>query len=162
MKSKITEKLFNIVYTDSMTETLNRTSYDERLKKLRKRRTVLDNITVAVVCVEDIKQLKDTYGQHTADEAIKLAADTLKKTIGEKADIFRISEDVFVCIADGNILSYVAQFMDYMSFENKDRCLKVNAAVGYSMFDKKHHKSVDDLIKHCETKMHKDKKAKMR
>lgn len=158
MKSKITEKIFDLIYTDSMTESLNRTAYDDRLKKLRKPRAVLDNITVAVVCVEDVKELKNTYGQHTADEAVKCTADILKKTLGEQADIFRINDDTFICIADKNILSYVAQFMDYMSFENKDRCLKINTSVGYGMFDKKRHKTIDDLIKHCEKKMCKSKK----
>ena len=158
MKNKITEKLFNIVYTDSLTETLNRVSYDERLKKLRKQRTVLDNMTVAVVNLYELKQLVSAYGLHTGDEAIKFVADTLKKTIGEQADIFRVSDNEFVCIADKNILSFIAQFMDFMSFENKDRCLKVSVAVGYGVFDNKKHKTIDDLIKYCEMKMCKDKK----
>jgi len=158
MKSKITEKLFNLAYTDTMTDTYNRNSYEERLKKLRKSRAVLNNITVAVATVTDIKQIKESYGQHTADEAVCVVANTLKKTIGEKADIFRISEDTFVCIADKDILSYISQFMDYISFENRDRALKVNASIGYSVFNHKKHKSIDDLIKYCEQKMYRNKK----
>ena len=158
MKNKIVEKIFNVIYTDSLTETLNRTAYDDRLKKLRKPRAVLDNVTVVIVCVDDVKELKNAFGQNTADEIVKCTADIMKKTLGEQADIFRINEDTFVCLADKNILSYVAQFMDYMSFENKDRCLKISTSVGYSVFDKKHHKNIDDLIKDCEKKLHKTKK----
>lgn len=158
MKSKITEKIFDLIYTDSLTETYNRNAYDDRLKKLRKQRVVLNNVTVGVVCVENIKELKNSYGQHTADEAVKSTADTLQKTLGEQADIFRINDDTFICIADKNILSYVAQFMDYMRFENRDRTLKINASVGYGTFDKKQHKTIDDLIKDCEKKMCKSKK----
>ena len=36
MKNKITDKLFELAYTDSMTEVQNRNAYEERLKKLRK------------------------------------------------------------------------------------------------------------------------------
>ena len=36
MKNKITDKLFELAYTDSMTELQNRNAYGERLKKLRK------------------------------------------------------------------------------------------------------------------------------
>ncbi len=36
MKNKMTEKLFELAYTDSMTEVQNRNAYEERLKKLRK------------------------------------------------------------------------------------------------------------------------------
>lgn len=159
MKNKITEKLFNLVYTDSLTETLNRVSYDERLKKLRSKRTVYDNMTVAVVNLYELKQIVSAYGLHTGDEAVRFVADTLKKTIGEQADIFRVSDNEFVCIADKNILSFVSQFMDFMSFENKDRCMKVRVAVGYGVFNSKKHKSIDDLIKYCEMKMCRDIKS---
>ena len=159
MKSKIAEKIFNIVYTDSLTETLNRVSYDERLKKLRSKRTVYDNMTVAVVNLYELKQIISAYGLHTGDEAVRFVADTLKKTIGEQADIFRVSDNEFVCIADKNILSFISQFMDFMSFENKDRCLKVRVAVGYGMYNSKKHKSIDDLIKYCEMKMCRDIKS---
>lgn len=159
MKNKITEKLFNLVYTDSLTETLNRVSYDERLKKLRSKRTVFDNMTVAVVNLYELKQIVSAYGLHTGDEAVRFVADTLKKTIGEQADIFRVSNNEFVCIADKNILSFVSQFMDFMSFENKDRCMKVRVAVGYGVFNRKKHKTIDDLIKYCEMKMCRDIKS---
>lgn len=159
MKNKITEKLFNLVYTDSFTETLNRVSYDERLKKLRSKRTVFDNMTVAVVNLYELKQIVSAYGLHTGDEAVRFVADTLKKTIGEQADIFRVSDNEFVCIADKNILSFVSQFMDFMSFENKDRCMKVRVAVGYGVFNRKKHKTIDDLIKYCEMKMCRDIKS---
>lgn len=159
MKNKITEKLFNLVYTDSLTETLNRVSYDERLKKLRSKRTVFDNMTVVVVNLYELKQIVSAYGLHTGDEAVRFVADTLKKTIGEQADIFRVSDNEFVCIADKNILSFVSQFMDFMSFENKDRCLKVRVAVGYGMYNSKKHKSIDDLIKYCEMRMCRDIKS---
>lgn len=36
MKNKMTEKLFELAYTDSMTEVQNCNAYEERLKKLRK------------------------------------------------------------------------------------------------------------------------------
>ena len=38
---KMTEKLFELAYTDSMTEVQNRNAYEERLKKLRKPQTAL-------------------------------------------------------------------------------------------------------------------------
>lgn len=159
MKNKISEKIFNLVYTDSLTETLNRVSYDERLKKLRSKRTVYDNMTVAVVNLYELKQIISAYGLHTGDETVRFVADTLKKTIGEQADIFRVSDNEFVCIADKNILSFISQFMDFMSFENKDRCLKVRVAVGYGMYNSKKHQSIDDLIKYCEMKMCRDIKS---
>lgn len=157
MKNKATEKLFNIVYMDSLTETYNRISYDERLKKLRRDRTVLNNMTIVVIDIYDLQQIISTYGLHTGDEAVCFVANTIKKTIGEQADIYRVSEQEFVCIASKNILSCIAQFMDFMSFENKDRCYKVYVAVGYEVYNNRRHKSIDDLLKSCESKMRKEK-----
>lgn len=161
MNGKIIEKLFNLAYTDSMTGTLNRNSYEEQLQKLRNKRTVLDNMTVVVVDIDDLKQINDTYGHHTGDEAICFVSDTLLKTVGEKADVYRIGGDEFVCISDKrDVLSYVAQFVDYISFENKQRTPKVYVSVGYGTFDSSRHKSIDDLIKCCDKKMYVEKKKK--
>lgn len=153
MKNKITEKIFDLIYTDSLTETYNRKAYDERLHKLRRNRTILDSVSVAVVSLKDLKEIKNAYGQHTADEVVRTVAETLKKTIGERADIFRISEDTFVCIADRDVLNYVTQFRDYIKFENKDRALEIDGACGYAKFNSKKHNNIDDLIKFCEKKI---------
>lgn len=157
MKHKATEKLFNIVYMDSLTETYNRVSYDERLKKLRRNRTLLNNMTVVVINLYELQQIIAAYGLHTSDEAVCFVVDTLKKTIGEQADIYRVSAQEFVCIVNKNILPYVSQFMDFMSFENKDRCCKVHVVVGYEVYNSRRHKSIDDLLKSCELKMRKEK-----
>lgn len=157
MKNKVTEKIFNAIYTDSLTETYNRISYDEQLKKLRRNRTMLDNMTVVVINIYELQQIVSAYGLHTGDEAVRFVADTIKKTIGEQADIYRVSEHEFVCLASKNILSYVSQFMDFMSFENQDRCYMVYVAVGYEVYNNRKHKSIDDLLKSCERKMRKEK-----
>lgn len=160
MKNGTTDKLFDLIYTDSMTELYSRVAYDERLKQLRRGRTTLDNMTAAVVCLTDLKQMTNIYGQHTSDEIVKIVADTLKKTIGEKADIYRICDNEFVCVSDSDIRSYMVQFIKLVKFENKDRYFKVNVAVGYGAYDNRKHKGIDDLIKYCEQKMFVDKRRK--
>ena len=46
-----------------------------------------------------------TYGHRTGDDAIKTVADCIVKTIGIKADIYRIGGDEFICIAERDISS---------------------------------------------------------
>ena len=55
MKNKAMEKLFRLAYTDAMTDLQNRNAYEECLEKLRSDRRVLDNITVVVVDINDLK-----------------------------------------------------------------------------------------------------------
>ena len=77
MKNKMTEKLFELAYTDSMTEVQNRNAYEERLKKLRKPNANISCITVVVVDVNGLKEINDSYGHFCGDDAIKTVAKAL-------------------------------------------------------------------------------------
>ena len=123
---------------------------------------MLDNITVVVIDINDLKRINKTYGHHTGDEAIKVVATMLKRTIGEKAQIYRIDGDDFICISDKDIRSQISQFIDFMKFENRDRYNKINVAVGSGRFDGRKHDTIDDLLKFCDTKLIKDKQRKSR
>ena len=48
-------------------------------------------------------------------------ADCIVKTIGIKADIYRIGGDEFVCIAERDISSYISELRDLISFEGKEK-----------------------------------------
>jgi len=158
MKNKITDKLFNLAYTDSMTELANRNAYEEHLKKLRKSNANLQNITVVVVDINGLKQINDGFGHHTGDEAIKTVAEILKDTIGKKADVYRIGGDEFVCISENNPFPYISQFRDTVSFANRDKIYKLSVSVGYASYNDKHNKTIDDIIKYADERMYKDKK----
>ena len=101
MKNKMTEKLFELAYTDSMTEVPNRNAYEERLKKLRKPNANISRITVIVVDVNGLKEINDNYGHFSGDDAIKTVAKALRDTIGTKADIYRIGGDEFCLVLEG-------------------------------------------------------------
>ena len=101
MKNKMTEKLFELAYTDSMTEVQNRNAYEERLKKLRKPNANISRITVIVVDVNGLKEINDSYGHFSGDDAIKTVAKALRDTIGLKGDIYRIGGDEFLVLIPG-------------------------------------------------------------
>lgn len=116
MRNKETEKLFKLAYTDAMTGVYNRNAYEEKLEKLNKVNARLDNIMVVIVDLDKLKCINDTYGHRTGDDAIKTVADCILKTVGKKADIYRIGGDEFVCIAERDISSYIAELRDLVSF----------------------------------------------
>ena len=107
MKNKITDKLFELAYTDSMTEVQNRNAYEECLKKLRKPNANISRITVIVIDINGLKEINDGFGHFCGDDAIKTVAKALRETIGAKADIYRIGGDEFVCISESNVLPYL-------------------------------------------------------
>ena len=110
MGNKVIEKLFELAYTDSMTNVQNRNAYEERLKQLREPDADISRITVIVIDINGLKKINDSYGHFGGDDAIKTVASALRDTIGEKADIYRIGGDEFVCISEECILPGVARF----------------------------------------------------
>ena len=107
-----------------------------------------------------LKNINDTYGHRTGDDAIKTVADCILKTVGKKADIYRIGGDEFVCIAERDISSYIAELRDLISFVGKEKLYPLSVSLGYSRFDTRKDKSIDDLIKHCDKKLYDAKKRK--
>ena len=69
MKNKAMEKLFRLAYTDAMTGLHNRNAYEECLEKLRSDRSVLDNITVVVIDINDLNKDRGTGLDNSASEA---------------------------------------------------------------------------------------------
>lgn len=160
MKNKITDKLFELAYTDSMTELQNRNAYEERLKKLRKPSSNISRITVVVIDINGMKEINDSYGHFSGDDAIKTVARALTDTLGTKADIYRIGGDEFVCISESNVLPYIAQFKDAISFIDREKLYKLAVSIGYSKYHEKYTKSIDDIICRADEKMYKAKKDK--
>ena len=160
MKNKITDKLFELAYTDSMTELQNRNAYEEKLKKLRKLSSNISRITVIVIDINGMKEINDSYGHFSGDDAIKTVARALKDTLGTKADIFRIGGDEFVCISESNVLPYISQFKDTISFIDHEKLYKLAVSIGYSKYHEKYTKSIDDIICRADEKMYKAKKDK--
>ena len=160
MKNKITDKLFELAYTDSMTEVQNRNAYEEKLKKLRKPSSNISRITVIAFDINGMKEINDSYGHFSGDDAIKTVARALKDTLGTKADIFRIGGDEFVCISESNVLPYISQFKDTISFIDHEKLYKLAVSIGYSKYHEKYTKSIDDIICRADEKMYKAKKDK--
>lgn len=153
MKRKAADKLFDLVYTDSMTGAFNRNAYEEEIKRLKNRHIQLDNVTVVAVKLHNLEKIKNTMGNRTGDEAIKLVSSCILKTVGEKADVYRIDDDEFLCIAENDILSYISELRDLLGFESKSKKYVLNALIGYMRFDSRKHRSIDDLIKDCDKEL---------
>ncbi len=153
MKRKAADKLFYLVYTDIMTGAYNRNAYEEHIRKLSRRNTQLDNITVVTVKLDDLNEIKYTLGSRTADEAVRLTAGCIMATVGEKADVYRLEEDEFLCISDSNILSYISELHDSVGFESRAKKIPLNILIGYMRFDNKKHKNISELIKDCDRQL---------
>lgn len=160
MGNKVIEKLFELAYTDSMTNVQNRNAYEERLKQLREPDADISRITVIVIDINSLKKINDSYGHFGGDDAIKTVASALRDTIGEKADIYRIGGDEFVCISEECILPCVSRFKETISFIDREKLYNLAVSIGYSCFHEEHVRSIDDIICRADEEMYKDKKTR--
>ena len=158
MKRKAEEKLFYLAYTDAMTGVYNRNAYEEHILKLNRGHIKLDNMTVVSIKLDDLNEIRYTMGNRTGDEALKLAASCIINTVGEKADVYRMDDDEFLCIAEGDIVPYISKLYDLIGMMGKDKKYPLNIFVGYMKFDNKKHRNIDELIKECDRQLIKEKK----
>ena len=96
-----------------------------------------------------MKEINDSYGHFSGDDAIKTVAKALRDTIGTKADIYRIEGDEFVCISESNVLPYISQFKDTISFIDREKLYKLAVSIGYSKYHEKYTKSIDGYYLPC-------------
>ena len=158
MKGKVIDRLFLLAYTDIMMGVKNRNAYEEALVKLRKDTARLDKIMVVVIDVDNLTVINNTHGHHLGDEVIKKVANCLLKTIGTKADVYRVGDDEFVYIAKYDISGYISEFRDLIGFENQTLKISFSVSLGYMKFNCKIHKSIDELIIECDKKMYRNKR----
>ncbi len=74
--------------------------------------------------------------------------------------IRNLGGDEFVCISESNVLPYISQFKDTVSFIDREKLYKLAVSIGYSRFHEKYSKSIDDIICRADEKMYKAKKDK--
>ena len=145
MRNKEAEKLFNLAYTDAMTGVYNRAAYEEKVAKLRKSNARLNNIMIVIAEVSNIENIKDTFGNRMYEDAVKSLASCLTRTVGAKRDI----------------LSYISELRDLVSFENREKIYPFSVSLGYALFNPKKQKTVDDLLVYCDKKMNDCRKRKV-
>ncbi len=91
------QKLINLNYHDALTDVLNRSSYNEYIRK--RGHNKLKNMGVAYIDLLGLKEINELYGHGKGDEAIRLAA-LLIQHYFEKDEIYRLSGDEFVVIKE--------------------------------------------------------------
>lgn len=89
--------------TDSMTNTLNRNSYEIQMAHLENRPDECRRMWITVCDVNFLKHINDNYGHQKGDDAIIRCADVLNSVIRKKGLIFRTGGDEFVCFTKTNV-----------------------------------------------------------
>ena len=147
--------------TDGLTNTLNKFAYKEIEKKINKeiKNDSIDEFSVFVFDINNLKTINDTLGHEAGDKYIKSAKRLIKK-IFKQDDLYRIGGDEFALILN-NSDYYIRDFLyEKINLENqKNKSLnKVTVAVGMADYNKDTDSSLVDVFKKADDRMYEYKK----
>lgn len=152
---------------DTLTGIWNRLAYDDEVKKLNKDiREGFTEFGIAMVDLNDLKKINDTYGHENGNIAIK-GLSTIICDVFKRSRVFRIGGDEFVVILKKkdfrNIDKRMEDFNERLVKIRNDEFLmpweKVSAAIGYAMFDEEDDVTVGDVFKKADKAMYERKAA---
>ena len=154
---------------DTLTGIGNRLAYEDEIKKLNKDiREGFTEFGIAMIDLNDLKKINDTYGHENGNIAIK-GLSAIICDVFKRSRVFRIGGDEFVVILKKkdfrNIDKRMEDFNERLMKIAEDKLLmpweKVSAAIGYAMFDDDEDVTAEDVFKKADKAMY-EKKAAMK
>ncbi len=154
---------------DSLTGIGNRRAYEEEAGKVNVE--IADGLRefgIAMIDLNYLKVINDTYGHERGDIAIKMLS-SVTCDVFKRSRVFRVGGDEFVVLLKtGDYLSVekrVREFDERILSLYEDELRKpwerISAAIGYAIFDENTDKTVDDVFQKADKAMY-DRKAAMK
>ena len=120
---------------------------------------------IAMVDLNCLKMINDTYGHDAGDEAIKSLCEILCGVFVH-SPVFRIGGDEFVVILENNDYEKINELVDVFNERIEERsnditlppAQRISAAIGYSLFDPEMDINVVDVFDRADTAMYARKK----
>ena len=159
------QELSVIASVDALTKVRNKRAYDREAARLEESiRAGGAVFGIAMIDLNNLKALNDTYGHEKGDIAIRTLCGHICETF-RRSPVFRIGGDEFVVILEdhdyANAQELVERFND--ALERDDPVLppweNVSAAIGYAAFEQERDRSVDAVFKRADRAMYARKRA---
>ena len=158
-----TKELSILANKDGLTGVQNKIAYNNEVTRINQDIKNKDKVEFAVSMI-DLNYLKNTNDEfgHDAGDTILVKLSQLICNIFAHSPVYRVGGDEFVVISSGNdyknIDKLVKEFKEKISesIHNGDipSNERVSAAIGYSIYDPKVDKDVDDVFKRADKEMY--------
>ena len=155
----ILEERNKFAYVDGLTELGNRRKFQEYMDELENSEP--ETVHVAVLDVNNLKNVNDTLGHLAGDELITGAANCIKTSFDKTDECFRFGGDEFLVISTGSAAAFhrnVARLHDTVSLWKGIYIRQLSLAVGCASMDERPGISVEGLVKMADNRMYEDKK----
>ncbi len=151
-----------IARKDALTGIRNRNAYEEALRQLERRRAEGETkFGFAVVDVNILKEINDTYGHECGNITIKECCDLLCRVFSH-SPVFRIGGDEFVVILEGEDYDrteeLAVRFNREQEKERKEPWRRVSAAIGYALYDESKGGCAEDVFSRADKAMYRRKR----
>ena len=149
---------------DALTHVKNKRallSEEERLDRAIREGSA--DFAVAMIDMNNLKTINDTYGHEKGDEAILDLCEAICSTF-KRSPVFRTGGDEFVVIMENDDLKHkdqlIARFRETAAREeSKKPWRKLSAALGCCVFEPKRHNLFADVLKAADAEMYRNKTA---
>lgn len=121
-----------IIQVDALTELMNRSAYERRVRSEQKR------VGILFFDVNDFKTINDKFGHQFGDESLSAVAKSLRKAYGKDGVCYRIGGDEFCVILNRHIDSVKELDLDFQNAMAKMRLKESNlptVSIGFSVFE---------------------------
>ena len=164
----LTKAIVRLIYTDAMTQVGNKTAYNECVdllcKRIRNEEQI--NFLLAVVDINDLKKVNDTYGHEYGDKLIQNGASILKR-VWKGASTYRIGGDEFVIVCPEMEIECgkerISLFEEIIAdYNRKNNCkeLYLQMAIGMAVYNPEIDHEYMDVFRRADSAMYDDKKQK--
>ena len=153
-------------YTDPLTGTLNRFSFEKKLEHIDAKMKTLSSVCMVVFDLNNLKKTNDKYGHSVGDELIKNTFDCISNAFNHIGYVYRTGGDEAVVIISDISKDAVAaclyDFQKVVNEYNDERLVAIDVAVGIAYFDNVANKNMraTDFLRVADAEMYMNKKAK--
>ncbi|MBO7303920.1 MAG: diguanylate cyclase [Clostridia bacterium] len=154
-----------LAHRDSLTGLRNTTSYNEWTSEFDRR--IKDGVVsfgIAVLDINGLKEINDTYGHMLGNELITTASGIICDTF-KKSPVFRIGGDEFCVILQNRDLADIKRLFEVFDSKCESACvdkdgvkLRVSVAKGFAKFDPDRDSHFSDVFERADSEMYRNKK----
>lgn len=86
-------------------------------------------LNAAIISVNNLQQISVTYGAAEKEAALEKITKCILHSIGEVSNIYRIRENIFICLSGMDIRGYASQLRDLVGFTQINEKYPIDVSV---------------------------------
>ncbi len=148
------------IFRDQLTGLFNRSYFDYIKERYESR--MPEKITGIMLDINRFKAINDTFGHSVGDEALKITADILRRSVGDEGTVIRYAGDEFIILINTHDDSVIESMVDRIrgNFCKFNECggkdYHLSVSLGFDKMDCNIH-SINDFMNEIDKHMYEDK-----